>query len=392
MELGRELMLSDDDIPIDIARNMKCTAYQMISNENFYLYRKRQDSSSCGELVQSKGIVPGVKVFFSDYFSKLSDEIILQIFKWLPKKTLMKCSLVNRRFLRLTQDDTLWARMDLAGRSFRTEAIGRIITRGVIVLRLAQTKIVDPIFEPDFFIWNDMFESKLQYLDLSMSNITALGLQQLFKTCRHLIKLSLEHLTISDRVCEELAHNTQLEVLNLALCSGLTSRGVRMLLSSFSNLQSLNISWTNLETESVAILVETISPSIIRLNIAGCRKSLKDNHVRTLVDRCSSIRELDASDCNLLTVHVIKSIRELSELEYLSLSRCYNISIYAFMDLQYSRTLKYLDIFGMLTDAQLAVIVNTLRDVGINKFINSAVARPTVGTRRTSIWGLRTRD
>lgn len=52
----------------------------------------------------------------------------------------------------------------------------------------------------------------------------------------------------------------------------------------------------------------------------------------------------------------------------------------------------YLDIFGMLTDAALEMLEKTFPKIGINKFVHSSVARPTVGTRRTSIWGLRTRD
>lgn len=55
-------------------------------------------------------------------------------------------------------------------------------------------------------------------------------------------------------------------------------------------------------------------------------------------------------------------------------------------------TLTYLDIFGMLTDSALEMLERTFSKIGINKFIHSSVARPTVGTRRTSIWGLRTRD
>lgn len=215
----------------DIVRGMK-TAFQMISDENFFLYKNREFAVYGEAFLRD---FPGevlTEASSTDHFSKLSDEMILQVFKWLPKKTLMKCSLVNRRFHRLTQDETLWARMDLAGRSFRTEAIGRIITRGVIILRLAQTKIIDPIFEPDFFVRMDQFESKLQYLDLSMSSITTTGLQQLLKTCRQLRKLSLEHLTLNDRVCEEIAQNTQLEVLNLTLCSGIRSRGLKNILTN----------------------------------------------------------------------------------------------------------------------------------------------------------------
>lgn len=56
------------------------------------------------------------------------------------------------------------------------------------------------------------------------------------------------------------------------------------------------------------------------------------------------------------------------------------------------QSLKYLDIFGVLSEQALSILVNSFPDIGINKFKHSAVARPTVGSRRTSIWGLRTRD
>lgn len=55
-------------------------------------------------------------------------------------------------------------------------------------------------------------------------------------------------------------------------------------------------------------------------------------------------------------------------------------------------SLEYLDIFGVLSESAILMLQTTFPTVGINKFIHSAVARPTVGSRRTSIWGLRTRD
>lgn len=55
-------------------------------------------------------------------------------------------------------------------------------------------------------------------------------------------------------------------------------------------------------------------------------------------------------------------------------------------------SLQFLDIFGVLSEQALTILSSKFPDVGINKFKHSAVARPTVGSRRTSIWGLRTRD
>lgn len=74
--------------------------------------------------------------------------------------------------------------------------------------------------------------TKLQYLDLSMAVINTTGLVELFSRCTRLKKLSLEHVPVNDAVCKQLANNKQLEVLNLAMCTGITRYGVRKLTSS----------------------------------------------------------------------------------------------------------------------------------------------------------------
>lgn len=79
-----------------------------------------------------------------DNFSRLSDEMILSVFKWLPKKALIRCSLVSHRFDRLSQDESLWTRLDLAGKVLQPHALGRILMRGVVILRLAQCKVRSP--------------------------------------------------------------------------------------------------------------------------------------------------------------------------------------------------------------------------------------------------------
>ena len=54
--------------------------------------------------------------------------------------------------------------------------------------------------------------------------------------------------------------------------------------------------------------------------------------------------------------------------------------------------LLYLDVFGMLNDSMLQTLRAKLPNIEINKFYFSSVARPTVGIRRTSIWGLKVRE
>lgn len=207
--------------------------------ESFFMFQQRDPRIYTGE----------------DNFARLSDEVLLSIFKWLPKRTLIRCSLVNRRFHRVTQDESLWTRLDLAGKTIQQYALGRILARGIVIIRLAQCnvmtlnkfilfcsvnihifctfhlQIMEPIFDPATI--QKEFLTKVQYLDLSMASITCSGLVQLFSRCRQLKKLSLEHVPLNDSVCKALAQNRKMEVLNLAMCTGLTSYGVRKLLGSF---------------------------------------------------------------------------------------------------------------------------------------------------------------
>lgn len=89
---------------------------------------------------------------------------------------------------------------------------------------------MEPIFDPSQ-IQKD-FLTRVQYLDLSMVTISTDSLTQLFSKCRQLRKLSLEHVPVNDAVCKALAQNRKLEVLNLAMCNGITTYGIRKLLSS----------------------------------------------------------------------------------------------------------------------------------------------------------------
>lgn len=65
-----------------------------------------------------------------------------------------------------------------------------------------------------------------------MSVISTESAVQLFSKCRQLRKLSLEHVPVNDAVCKALAQNRKLEVLNLAMSTGITTYGIRKLLSS----------------------------------------------------------------------------------------------------------------------------------------------------------------
>lgn len=289
----------------------------LVNDENFFIYRKHCSS---------------VTTLGENHFNSLSDEMVLHIFKWLPKKNLMRCSLVCSRFNRIVHTDNLWIRLDLGSKWLRRGALGNVISRGVVILRLAQTEIREPIFDEltTHVDWTK-FQSKLQYLDLSMCAISTSALELLLSKCRKLKKLSLEHVKINDSVCLQISHNENIDSLNLTMCEGITPAGVLVIVTRLKNLRCLNISWAFLSNQSLEMLIGNITPEIQRLNLAGCRVSMTDQYLAALVNRCSALAELDVSDCPKLTTDGIRVLQQLNKLEYLSLSRCYTIDVTAFL-------------------------------------------------------------
>lgn len=79
--------------------------------------------------------------FSKDRFDFLSDEVILHILQWVPTSNLKSIALVCKRFYQLCQDASLWTRMDLSATTLTQGALGRILSRQILLLKLAQTKV-----------------------------------------------------------------------------------------------------------------------------------------------------------------------------------------------------------------------------------------------------------
>lgn len=345
------------------------------SFDQFCLYRRKRRPSIVGE----------------DKFNKLSDEMILMILKWLPKKCLVRSMLVCKRWCQIARDEALWTRLDLGGKVMNEGTLGHILPRGVQILRLAQAEIGDPIFLENSEVLTDGYVSKLQYLDLSMAVISPDSLALLLSKCKYLKKLSLEKCTMNSSCCKAISDNTDLEILNLTMGEGMDIECVKHL-TKLTNLAALNMAWCGLDAESMTLFCKSLPSSITRLNIAGCRKTLTDDNVKDLIKSCPDIVELDLSDCTMLTMNTVRSLLDLSKLEHLSLSRCYGIPPSTYVTLAYMPSLLYLDVFGVIPEPVLKTLQVTCGETQLNKFLYSSVARPTVGVRRTSIWGLRVRD
>lgn len=70
----------------------------------------------------------------------LPDEVILMIFKFFSKPTLVSCACVCRRWKDIAFDNDLWPRIELSQRKIPPGIMAQILYRKPIVLRMSQTE------------------------------------------------------------------------------------------------------------------------------------------------------------------------------------------------------------------------------------------------------------
>ncbi|CAF0761355.1 unnamed protein product [Rotaria sordida] len=319
-------------------------------------------------------------------FYQLPDEIILTILAYLNKATLVAFIQTCRRYRAIGYYPPLWRRIDMSYKRIDSEQVNSLLQRGTITLKMYQTTIEDPnltYIEP----------SALCHLDLTSAILSPELLINLLNSCRSLRKLSLESMPLNYKIIEKIVLNEQLDTLNLAMCTGLTLECCQLITNKLSLLRCLNIAWTELTSESIQHICETIPRCIEQLNISGQRYNLTDDSIQLLVRRALRLRVLDISDSALITDQSIISLRQHSRLlAHLLASRCYLITLSALITLKLLPAFTTLDMFGTLTQMPLQQLHNEFgARIHLNMFPFSNIARPTTGIQRTSIWGLRTR-
>ncbi|NXF96956.1 SKP2 protein, partial [Eubucco bourcierii] len=313
----------------------------------------------------------------------LPDELLLAIFAYLPLSDLLKVSLICKRWHRLSFDESLWQTLDLTGRNLLPGVIGQLLPAGVTVFRCPRSSIGNPLFKTSKPL-------RVQHMDLSNCTVSVADLQSILCRCGRLQNLSLEGLVLSDDIMKSIAKNTSLVRLNLCGCSGFSAEALQLMLNSSSMLEELNLSWCNFTATHVKAAVNHITSKITQLNLSGYRQNLQITDVKTLVERCPLLVHLDLSDSVMLKPECFQYFHQLVFLQHLCLSRCYQISPAALVELGEIPTLKTLQVFGIVTDSSLQLLRETLPDIKINCSHLTSIARPTVGSKKNhEIWGIK---
>jgi len=354
-------------------------------------------------------------------FDALSDEMILKILSFLNRGSVVSLARTCQRLKAICYDETLWTRIDFAGKWLEPGVVGAVVSRGTQVLRMAKTRIKAPIFLPELRRSLDNscvsdtslsstlssglgmeerlpgnFLPRLMYLDLSNSSITAASVAELIGACRNLVKLGLENCEVSDEVMTAVSANLGLKTLHLGMVKGLTSQGLVSLGQGPRSIEHLNMGWINLDDGMLEPLRNGVLTSnantLSRLSLAGAKESLDDATVDFIARTCTNLIELDISDAGALTNEAVTSIIEhANHLVVLSMSRCYKVPLRAFLNLVDSPSLKEFNAHGMLREPGLVELRKRLNPIDVNVNMFSHIARPTTGIKRTSIWNMKTR-
>ncbi|KAG5261719.1 hypothetical protein AALO_G00287590 [Alosa alosa] len=313
----------------------------------------------------------------------LPDELLLRILSCLSLRDLLRTSRVCKRWHQLSFDESLWQSVDLEGKVRLGNALGQVLSAGALRLRCPHTSIGEPCFthkEP----------LRVQHLDLSGCTVSPEVVYDVISRCTQLQNLSLEGLLLSDGILQFLAQNPQLVRLNLSGCSGFSSETLAQMLQSCTRLTELNVSWCDFSNEHVKAVVSNVTPSISQLNISGYRQNLTMEDMRCLVERCPSIVHLDLSDSVLVTIDSFPILQQLSSLRHLGLSRCYQIHPAALLEFERFPELQTLEVFGLVQDTHLTVLMKELPKLRLNSQRFTSIARPSPSGRggSVSMWGL----
>ncbi|XP_048658848.1 S-phase kinase-associated protein 2 isoform X3 [Marmota marmota marmota] len=303
-------------------------------------------------------------------WDSLPDELLLGIFSCLCLPDLLKVSGVCKRWYCLAFDESLWQTLDLTGKNLHPDVIVRLLSRGVVAFRCPRSFVDQPLVE-------HCSPFRVQHLDLSNSVINVSTLHGILSQCSKLQNLSLEGLQLSDPI-------VKLDELNLSWCYEFTEKHVQ-------------------------VAVAHVSETITQLNLSGYRKNLQKSDVSTLVRRCPNLVHLDLSDSVMLKHDCFPEFLQLSYLQHLSLSRCYDIIPETLLNKEAKKvitqtlllnqselgeipTLKTLQVFGIVPDGTLQLLREALPHLQINCSYFTTIARPTVGNKKNQeIWGIRCR-
>ena len=282
--------------------------------------------------------------------SDLPDEVLLKILSYLNVKNLISCSHVSKKFRAISQDESLWQKVNLYAKVIPIDFLEMVLNNGCKYLNLEHS---------DFFGSLSLKKpSQLKCLDLSYSTAEERALEELLSSCHSLQKLSLEKVDLTPNMVNSICQQNKqsLKILNLNSCrininhqyQNLNLESVENIVRNCVELVEINFAHTRLSELSIDFLAKNLTPNIEKLSLSYAAESgvlIKDDHVKSLVMRCTKLTELDLTNfiyqesiSDDSVTYIIEHLK--TTLEKLDLGGCRNINPDKLLELKSMQQLK----------------------------------------------------
>ena len=318
-----------------------------------------------------------------DQFEGLPDEVILKILGYLEgTKGLIYCGHLSRRIRKISQDETLWQKINLSSQSVPAGFLQMVLNNGCKYLCLRNSYLHGSL--------KLNRPTQLRYLDSVFDHTNPTSdevLEELLVSCTSLEKLSVNHLKypLGNRISQE--NWNSLEVLNFE--RGLDLRSLRLVVKSCVELKELNLARIDLSEVAINFLVNNLTPKIKKLNLSWIGKKsarMKDEQIKTLVERCNKITSLNLQRSEITNKSITSIVENLQfSLEELDISCC-GISYNKLLELKLMPKLKVLNCDGK----DLEMVMNLKKDLPnlISQYMEIAENR----SLDAGIWGIKAKN
>ena len=184
----------------------------------------------------------------------LPDEVILKVFNNLQIPDILRCGRVSKRIKEISNDETLWQKINLFNKRVPKGFLSRIIANNCKYLSLNEAVLGNPLDSACRKLELDLRDekSKLIYLDLSWCKSSVADIEVILGSCHCLEKLSLADIKLTSSMISSICRgNAQtLQSLNFDFCKGLDLGSVQKILNRCVNLNELNLRNTRLSDET----------------------------------------------------------------------------------------------------------------------------------------------
>ena len=249
----------------------------------------------------------------NSHFEKLPNEILLKIVDYLHIGDLLRCGQACRKARTVVHDESLWKKVNFSSDSLVPTGLLRLILEhGCEYLNIGDQLFGDLTLN---------LGSKLKFLNLDLKHnyVDANELfDPLLSSCHSLEKLQLSHFYLHSSLISSICtqNSKTLKVLKLnsigksiqgmrgmpvsspGLVFGLSI--IQPIIDQCVELEELTFCQTRLSQGSIDYLVKNITPKVSKLCLCT-NEDVKDEHIHTLVGRCTNLTELNVKNTSVTT-------------------------------------------------------------------------------------------